>query len=319
MALYVKILNRTALFVNLDFKQLHMKNYFILLSFLIPFGFTAQNQATNSGGQSKQIQPTIIAIPKAKKGQDIRSILENSFNLRLALSVVKKSFDERGYTTYDFEATLRKCETMDLFTNKNQSNFQDIIAKNSSADIFVVVDCNIDDDSNGKKATVILEAYETYTGRSLANDQGSSTRLRTSDYNKLITNAITSKIVPFLNLLQTKFTQIVEDGRSVQIIFGLDENAAVTYDDEIGNEGDLISELIMDWMDENSYKNYAKIANQTERIILYEDVRIPLKDQQTGMNYDPRKFGRTLRKYLRGLGLTVSVQYPRGQISVTLK
>jgi len=93
---------------NLDFKYLKMK----ITAFLILLGFTffsfGQNKSTNSGGQSKQIQPSIIVIPKLKKGEDIRNVLDNNFNLRLGISIMKEAFDKRGFTTYDFEATLRK-------------------------------------------------------------------------------------------------------------------------------------------------------------------------------------------------------------------
>jgi hypothetical protein len=305
---------------NLDFKYLKMK----ITAFLILLGFTffsfGQNKSTNSGGQSKQIQPSIIVIPKLKKGEDIRNVLDNNFNLRLGISIMKEAFDKRGFTTYDFEATLRKCETMNLLTSNDQATFQDAIVKNSSADMFITLDVNIDNNSNGNMSTVLFECFETYTGRSLANDQSSSNRLRLDDNKELIMRAINDEnIEPFMKTIQSKFTEIVENGLSIQIFFGLEQGATITYDDNIGNNSDILSELIMDWMDKNAYKNYAKIANQTATQILYEDVRIPLKDQETGMNYDPRKFGRSLRQYLVSLGLNPTIQYPRGQIIIQLK
>jgi hypothetical protein len=288
---------------------------------LTSIGFSQnQNKATNSGGQSKQIQPTIIVIPKLKKGEDIRNILDNNFDLRLGISIMKEAFDKRGFTTYDFEATLHKCETMNLLTSNDQATFQDAIVKNSSADMFITLDVDMDMNSNGNMATVLFECYETYTGRSLANDQSSSNRLRLDDNKELIMRAVNDqKIDPFMNTIQSKFTEIVENGLSIQLFFGLEQGATITYDDNIGNNGDILSELIMDWMDQNAYKNYAKVGNQTATQILYEDVRIPLKDQETGMNYDPRKFGRSLRQYLVSLGLNPTIQYPRGQIVIQLK
>jgi hypothetical protein len=123
----------------------------------------------------------------------------------------------------------------------------------------------------------------------------------------------------FLNVLQTKFTDIVNNGRSLYIEFVLDPSSKLTFQTEVGTEGDLLSESIVDWMGQNSYKNYAKKGASTALKMIYDDVRIPLKDQSTGMNYEVESFGRLIRKYLRSINSTATIEYPRGQIIITIK
>lgn len=293
----------------------------ILISFL-NFSIFSQNESTNSGGQVNQIQPSIIVIPYKKEGEKYRKILEDSntgFQKRIAISRVKEAFDSRGFTTYDFEAELKKGETAGSFTGDAQTDEKDVIVKNSGADIFVVVDINVEKGQSGTDVKIILQAFESATGRSLTNKDATSGKFFTDDIAKLAGKAIDVMKEDFLNVLQSKFTDIVNNGRSIYIEFVLDQSATLNFQSEIGDDGDLLSELILDWMSKNAYKNYAKKGGSTALKIIYDDVRIPLKDQATGLNYEIESFGRLIRKYLKSIGATATIEYPRGQIIVTIK
>jgi hypothetical protein len=282
----------------------------------------AQNAATNSGGQSNQIQPTIIVIPYKTEGQKYRSLIEDQergFQRRIAISRVKEAFDSRGFTTYDFIAELAKSETAGAFTAEAQLDEKDIIVRNSGADMFVTVDINVDRGGSGTEVKIILQGYETATGRSLSNKDASSGKFYTDDISKLAGRAIDVMKEDFLNVLQTKFTDIVNNGRSLYMEFVLSPTATINFDSEIGTDGDLLSEAIVTWMGKNTYKNYAKRGGSTKSRMVYDDVKIPLKDQATGLNYDISEFGKLIRKYLKTLGITASIEYPRGQIIVTIK
>lgn len=43
-----------------------------------------------------------MVIPYTMQGEDIRTVLENDVNKRIALTKIKEAFDQRGYTTVDF-------------------------------------------------------------------------------------------------------------------------------------------------------------------------------------------------------------------------
>ncbi|MBK9354903.1 MAG: hypothetical protein IPN09_13330 [Bacteroidetes bacterium] len=65
--------------------------------------------------QVNTVQPKIMVIPYTKEGEDLRTIFEEDFNKRIAISKAKKAFDNRGFTTVDFVGKIKGC--------KRQSDF----------------------------------------------------------------------------------------------------------------------------------------------------------------------------------------------------
>lgn len=53
--------------------------------------------------------------------------------------------------------------------------------------------------------------------------------------------------------------------------------------------------------------------------MIFDDVRIPLKDQSTGRNYNTNRFGASIRKYLKSLGLESGIDIKGNTIYVTIK
>jgi hypothetical protein len=265
-------------------------------------------------------QPTIIVVPHTFKGQDIRETIEgeNGFNIRTVLARMKEAFDSRGFTTYDFISTVKRMETLNLFNSQTQTGYKEEIAKNSGADIYIDVELVVDrSEPNGTELKLIIEAVETATGRSLSNKIAASGRYHTNDINKLVLLAIDKTKDDFMNTLQAKFTDIVNNGRSIIIEFRLAQGSKINFNSEVGKDGDLLSEAIMDFMAANSFKNQNKKSVSTAKLLIYEDVRIPIR-QQNGQNYPIDEFGRVLRKFLRNLHLSPTIEYLRGQIVVTI-
>ena len=85
---------------NLDYKLRSV----IVLFFISCF--CSVNAQNNTNVNVSQLQPKILIIPLVKNGEDIREKIETNANLRMAISLVKKAFDQRGYTTFDFLISL---------------------------------------------------------------------------------------------------------------------------------------------------------------------------------------------------------------------
>lgn len=303
-----------------------MKNKIIIgLFFCIFFLSTSysQNAGTDSGGQVLQIQPKVIVIPYAKADEVLQTMLQDEakgFYRRTAISVVNDAFNARSFTTYGYEAELTKAINSGLFNSNTKKSQKEIIASNCTADIFVETDLEVNSGGNGTEVQLILRAYETATGRALSDKQSASGKFYTNDITKLTIKALDKVKEDFLNDIQTKFNDIVNNGRSIEIYFSLSKNppSKKNFNIEVGTNGNLLSEEIMDWMTQNSYKKYAKKRDATALEVVYNEVRIPLKDQATGDNYDIQTFGRLIRKFLKSLGVDAVIDYPPGQITVTL-
>lgn len=279
----------------------------------------AQNTATNSGGQVQTVQPKIMVMPFTKQGEDIRTILEYDPSKRIAISKIKEGFDDRGFTTVDFLSRLKIANDNKIFTSDNQSDLKSEIMQMSGADVAVISEIIIHSSSSGNSIQLRLEGNETSTGNSLSNKVCESGRFYTTDIGKLTSIAIKGCIDDFLNTMQTKFTDIVNNGRSILIDISFDGSSGYNTSSEFGADGMLFSELIEDWMADNAFKNNYHIQGTTNLKMIFDDVRIPLKDQSTGRNYNTNRFGASIRKYLKSLGLESGIDIKGNTIYVTIK
>ena len=281
-------------------------------------GFS-QIASTNSTGQVVTIQPKIMVIPYTKEGEDLRTILENDPNKRIAITKIKEGFDSRGFTTVDFIAKLKAAKDNNAFTSDNQTDIKSQIIQMSGADVYVQAEVIIDNSNSGNSVKLILTGYEASTGNSLSNKVGESGRFYTEDYNKLASKAVESCIEDFLNVMQTKFTEIVNNGKSVIVDISFDTNSQYKMSSEIGSDGLPLSDQIEAWMEKNAFKNNYHIQGTTDLKMILDDVKIPLKDQANGNNYTPNKFALELFKFFKGLGLQPAKDIKSNTIYITIK
>jgi len=283
------------------------------------FSIFAQNSATNSGGQVQTVQPKIMVIPYTKEGEDIRTILEADVNRRIAITKIKEAFDSKGFTTVDFTAKLKAAKDNNVFTSDNQTDIKTQVIQMSGADIYVQAEVNVQKGQSGTSVTLILTAYEASTGNSLSNKIGESGKFFTDDIGKLASKAVESVAEDFLNVMQTKFTDIVNNGKSVIIDISFDAGTDKKMSSEIGSSGLPLSDQLEEWMGKNAYKNNYHIQGTTDLKMIFDDVRIPLKDQATGNNYNPNKFALEIFKFLKSIGLEVKKDVKLSTIYITIK
>jgi len=265
------------------------------------------------------VQPKIMVIPYVKEGEDLRTVLENDENKRIAITKIKEGFDSRGFTTVDFVAKLKAAKDNNLFTSDNQTDLKSQIIQMSGADVYVQAEVITEEASSGNSVKLILTAYEASTGNSLSNKVGESGRFYTDDFNKLASKAVESCVEDFLNIMQIKFTDIVNNGKSVIIDISFAENSEYTMSSEIGSYGLPLSDEIEMWMEDNAFKNNYHIQGTTDLRMIFDDVRIPLKDQFSGNNYNPNKFALELFKFLRSIGLQPAKSVKGSTIYITIK
>lgn len=289
----------------------------IILLFLTTFSPYQRLYGQNTGGQVVTVQPSIIVIPYVKEGQDIRTILESDVNKRIAVTLIKDGFDQRGFTTYDFVQTLKNVQTNQAMTIQSQTDIQSTIIAESGADIYVAVEVSTTNSSSGNSVDLILTAYESSTARSLANKVCSSGKYYTTDGKLLVQKALSSTVIPeFLNVIQMKFNDIVQNGRSVTVEFSLSSNATLNLSKEI--DGLPLSDFLEVWMSENAYKNNYRTSGATSTRMIFDDVRIPVRDQN-GNNYTPSKFALKLYLDLKKAGLSVTKDVKRQNIYITFQ
>ena len=301
-----------------------MKNKKLIITFLLLLNFGgisvfSQNAATNSGGQVQTVHPKIMVIPYTKEGEDIRTILEADVNKRIAITKIKESFDSRGFTTVDFVAKLKAAKDNNVFTSDNQTDIKTQVIQMSGADIYVQAEVNVQKGQSGTSVTLILTAYEASTGNSLSNKIGESGKFFTDDIGKLASKAVESVAEDFLNVMQIKFTEIVNNGKSVIVEISFDASSQYNMSSEIGSDGLPLSDQLEMWMEKNAFKNNYHIQGTSDLKMIFDDVKIPLKDQASGNNYNPNKFALELWKFIKGLGLQPGKDVKGNTIFITIK
>ena len=294
-------------------------NHIVLFVTLCVTNFAfSQNSATSSGGQVVTVQPKIMVIPYTKEGEDLRTILENDVNKRIALTKIKEAFDSRGFTTVDFVAKLKSAKDNNIFTSDNQTDIKDQIIQMSGADIYVEAEVNENHSNSGNSVNLRLNAYEASTGNSLSNKFGDSGKFYTDDFAKLTSKAAESISQDFLNVMQSKFTDIVNNGKSIIVDISFSQDSTTKMSTEIAPENLPFSDQIELWMEKNAYKNNYHIQGTTDLRMIFDDVKIPLKDS-TGKNYNSNKFALEIFKFFRSLNLQVEKDIKGNTIYITIK
>ncbi len=280
-----------------------MKIYSFVLLLLACSTSTIQAQTDNSQqSQVRKIQPTVMVIPFVKENQDMRTILENDINLRVAVTKIKEGFDNRGFSTIDFRAKLKQLSNDKAMELENMSSLKQEIIELSGADIYVETEAKKVATGSGNSMTVIVTAYDAYTGLSLANKVGTSPKFYTDNYEKLTTNATEGLIEDFLNTMQMKFDEMVENGRLASLNISFSEMSIIDMDSDVGDDGLMFSELMEEWLEENTYKSYFHLQGVTATKMIVDELRLPFFDEE-GRNYRPTKFAAQLRNYLKSLGI----------------
>lgn len=264
------------------------------------------------------VQPKIMVVPFTKEGEDIRTVLEEDVNKRIVLTKIKEAFDSRGFTTVDFFGKMKSLSGVNGLAMDSQTDLKTMIIQQSGADIYVDAETDVLLSGSGNSVKVIITAYDISTGNSLSNKVGESGKFYTDDIGKLASKAIESQADDFLNIMQAKFNDIVLNGRSINVSIGFAQTSQYAMSSEIGEDGLTLSDELESWMSENAYKNNYHIQGTTDKQMIFDDVRIPLKDKD-GNNYNINKFGLEFMKFTRKLGLQISRDIKNNTLVITIK
>ncbi len=280
----------------------------------------------------KQVQPTIMIVPYVGENGDMRKVLDSLLTLRVAIIKAKEAFSSRGFTTVDFIAKLKASRVDAAFMAMTAKDAKAAIIEASGADIYVEVEANEQKGSSGNRVRLNLVSYDAFTGRDMGTKTSTSETMFTDQFDALVERAIykpngDTKIFlleDFLNDMQGKFDDIVENGRAIKVIFRVDPMSDFNYDTEIGDSGDVLKDKIDDWMAENCFKNNYHLQGVTGLEMNYDEVRIPLRDENN-RNFPVSKFARKLRTFCNTITvdqsskIKVSDDVRGGTIYITLK
>ena len=129
--------------------------------------------------------PSIMVVPYRKGNETFADLLQGDSDRRVAVSVIQKSFINKGVNTNDFEAKYRSIERRALHQADSRTSPDAELLKNSGSDVYVEVDLIKDITAEGARVTMNLKAYETSSGATLASETYISKRFKTNATDKL--------------------------------------------------------------------------------------------------------------------------------------
>lgn len=232
--------------------------------------------------------------------------VQDSRELMLVISKINSLMSNRGFPLADLSQSIknntRRTARNTLTTSKTSGSSLAVSAldelnRQAKADILVEVDFSYNTVGPKHSVTYNLRALDAYTGKQLAGAEGTGTPTFTSEIPVLLEEAVVGHMDNFIASLQAHFDDCRENGREVVIEIGVFDNGSGTdLESEYG--GSELSEIIENWMAENTVKHQFLTSETTESIMLFENVRIPLL-KGNGMPQDASGFANELRKYLR--------------------
>lgn len=263
------------------------------------------------------VQPTIMVIPFAKEDQQLRTALEQNEALRVAVAKVKEGFDDRGYSTIDFRSKLNQLGNDQAMEVDNAISLKQEVIELSGADIYVEVEVQKNRSASGNSVAVVLSAYDAFSSQSLANKVGTSPKFYSDDFAKLTTRALGDNVEEMLNTIQLKFDDIVANGRTVTMNIGFSLDSEFDMDAEVGEDEDLLSDMIEDWLYDNAHNHYYHLQGVTATKMIVDAFKVPLKDGN-GRNFRVTRLASQFRKYLGTLGLEATRDVQGNRIFITI-
>lgn len=255
----------------------------------------------NSKGymQTYDNQGLIEQIPDYKKAVKTDKELSNM------IGKISNMMADRGFPLVDLSATLTAIERRqaedELIASRQGATIVesplDQLRRTAKADIILTLDWTVNQTGPKRSVTYNLQGIDSYTSKVIAGVQGTGNPSLTAETAVLLEEAVVSNMDNFTARLQDYFDDLFKNGREVTITVRVfDNSAGIDLDSEY--DGYLLSEIIDEWMADNTVSSRFGKSDATENYINYRQVRIPLYNEK-GRAIDTEAFVRELARYLR--------------------
>ncbi|WP_234108850.1 MULTISPECIES: DUF6175 family protein [Chryseobacterium] len=157
------------------------------------------------------------------------------------------------------------------------SAVNDLVSGQSNFDLGIYVNFYFAKEGPKNSLKFDFNAKDNYTGEQVASSPdlvGKSTY--SSDILSMVAETINNKVDPFFNQIENYFTDMAENGRKAQFVFGLFNDMKEDFETEIN--GQTLDNHIEDWFASNAVKGKYNLTESSEVMLNFEEVRIPVFD-----------------------------------------
>lgn len=237
---------------------------------------------------------------------DYKKALQNDINLFNVITKISELMAERGFPLKDFSSTIKSIEQSSaenqmLTSSTSGASLAETpyeqLGNMAKADIMVELLWTINVVGPKRSVTYTLSGKDAYTNNVIASTTGTGAPSLAAEIPVLLEEAVLNKMDNFTSQLQAHFDDLLTNGREVNVevlVFnnGSGKNLETEFD------GEMLSDIIDEWMYNNTQEHRYNISVATENRMLLERVHIPLY-RDNGMPMDTRSFANNLRRFLR--------------------
>lgn len=245
-------------------------------------------------------QGTTVSVP------DYQKALRQSTDLNAVITKIGMLMADRGFPLVDLKqqmstnsnvsAQMRALQSKSTGASVAESPL-DRIKRTAKCDITLEVSWKVNQSGPKKSITYILSGKDAYSNKQVAGAEGTGVPSFSSELPVLLEEAVINNMDQFCAQLQAHFDDMMVNGREVAVdVLVFDDGSGVDLESEFG--GKELTEVITDWMDQNTVNHRFTTADGSENFLQLTQVRIPLY-KSSGTPMDTYDFVSGLRKYLR--------------------
>ena len=247
--------------------------------------------------KSFENQGSIVKVP------DYQRAFTEDLELPQVISKIGGVLTGLGYSFKDAEQEIknlaqRQAEDNVMTSKTSGANIAesplDILKRRIKSDIILQLWWNVTKDPNGKIVSFTIEAFDAYTSKRIATSTGNS-KPSTDALPIMLETAVRENFKEFDKQLDKWYADQNKNGREIALTVRCWDNWENDLETEY--DGDELTDVIQNWIRNNTVNGSFNLSDGTESFAQFEQVRIPLKDKN-GNGLDARGFATNLRKYL---------------------
>jgi len=239
---------------------------------------------------------------------DYKRALQNDPQLLTGITVIGQMMADRGFPLKLMEQELKSLNEESaedaLLTSKSGADIAespvDRLKKKSKSDIILQVTWLVNRAGPKYSLTFNLQGIDAYTNKQIAACQGTGDPTFSAELPVLIEESIANHLETFTTQLQNHFDDMFENGREITLRVKKWDDSEWDLESEF--DGTELSDIIEDWISANTVKGRFNTTDATENFMYFEQVRIPLFDQNKRA-MDARRWTRGLINKLKTLGV----------------
>jgi len=277
-------------------------------------------------GNDLRSRLTIMVVPYVSGSEDIGGRLERDTGYRNAISGINSALINMGYTkTVDFRTRQDNKDNKHFIRNGRPSTDRmEGNIENAPVDVLIETEITwIDPPGNprNRRARLRLKAVDAYTDAVYADIPSiQSAQREFPDLSTAVEAALErdgrTQFRTFLAQLDTSYSNLLRNGRQVNIQFDLGTEATDKFSDLAGDE--RLADKIEGFIRQQAFHGQYEVVGETGSYMQFS-VYVPIVDEH-GASQTPSWFmGRTLNNYFRQWGYEVKLATMRNWLNFTLQ